>query len=1403
MKNILLTLVILAYNCSGLLAQNNSTKGINTFISKTHATVSVDKATNSFNFLKFPANAPLKLAGTSPAQKTLSFIGKHNDLFDTAAGNAYRVRESRKDIYGLDHVVLQQYYQQIPVYDGVLKFHFNKKGNLTSINGNRVIAGQLNTTPTVTKADAEKWALSLIYRQKKPASITPLKVNKNNLYVFQKGLAQGYKGPLHLVYEIEVRNDSDIREFLYIDAHTKELVEQFTGMHGLNRSLYETSVSPANLKWQESDGTVGQKFAALSQWQQSEVVAAGHIYNLMKNAFGHDSYDNAGAPMVTIHNNPNLPCPNASWNGITTNFCPGVASDDIVGHEWGHAYTEYTSGLIYAWQPGAINEALSDIWGETVDQLNGYFDGGESNAQRTGCASSARWRIGEQQSGPTRDMWDPNCKDNPGKVSDPLYICFDTDNGGVHLNSGVVNHAYALLVDGGTYNGQTITGLGLTKAAHIFWRAQSTHMTATTDFASLADILETSLAELTGIDLPKLATDGTSGNSGVVITAADAEQLAKVIAAVELRLENICNFEPFFKPVTLCNGASPGNAIFFENFESGIGVWTVDNAGGSASWIPRNWAISNTPPAGRTGQVAFADNFKSADCASNPQHGVLSLISPVITIPAGANSPLNLAFGHYFAIQQARDGGNLKYKIGAGPWTLVPKSAFLDNGYNTNLSDVSGNNPLKGQDVFSGANSGYVLSDWGQSQVNLTALGLLPGQTIQFRWELGTDGCDSWDGWYIDDVRIYACAAPTVQFTEGSSFIKESEANNALPAPDECLAYVEKVVIIKINQAPSAPVTVTLNTPTGTATSGANTDYTITPASFTLDAGSMSKEIIVRVYDDFYDEGNETVQLSYTLTNSPGGNASGEAFYQEHLITIVDDDIAPKGTGTDIILHADFNSGLPTGWTVLGGGLYPDTWGIWDNSVFNLDPNGHPLLNINACCDSKDKIIETSAFNTLGMSSIELSFLENFSVVSNNSSEQATIDVWDGSTWQNILTQNEATGSSGSWDAPFNRSVVIPLTFANPAMKLRFRYIGNFDDGWAIDNVKVTGQYQTIIKSSVSQTPAAQYLGPNSTAFFRDPASGELIAKIQNLSSHDYGCTTLQIDRSGMDETSWVGNFKITHKTFKVIPTNDNPAGSYQITLFYKASELPNFNGSDIKSMGKSQGGIAGATPATSDASDVVASVFYTDLAFTALFNNGFGNQSGFGLSDAPPIGNLPVKLVRFEGRRIAEGNKLAWETSSEVNNNHFVIERSENARQFYEIFKISGAGTSAIRNTYSFTDASYKPGINYYRLKQVDRDSSFAYSKIISIAGNETSKISFFPNPVQSLLNIETTDLHMKTADLKVVNSAGQCVIHKNALSLNQGNVLLDLEKLSPGIYQIIIADEHVSHCISVVKIP
>ncbi len=150
--------------------------------------------------------------------------------------------------------------------------------------------------------------------------------------------------------------------------------------------------------------------------------------------------------------------------------------------------------------------------------------------------------IGEQSEafgGAIRDMWTPTCYGNPGKVSDAEYNCDPalTDAGGIHGNSGVPNHAYALLVDGGSFNGQSITGLGLDKAANIWWRAQTAYLTPTSDFTAAADAFEASCSDLVGRPINKVSTqpDGTP-TPATTIVAADCMQVANVMTAVEMRV---------------------------------------------------------------------------------------------------------------------------------------------------------------------------------------------------------------------------------------------------------------------------------------------------------------------------------------------------------------------------------------------------------------------------------------------------------------------------------------------------------------------------------------------------------------------------------------------------------------------------------------------------------------------------------------------------------------------------------------------------------------------------------------------------------------------------------------------------------------------------------------------------
>jgi hypothetical protein len=244
-----------------------------------------------------------------------------------------------------------------------------------------------------------------------------------------------------------------------------------------------------------------------------------------------------------------------------------------------------------------------------------------------------------------------------------------------------------------------------------------------------------------------------------------------MIAAVELRTEPTqCNFQPLLNPNTpaLCPGQKNPSVHEDEAFDDGLAGWTTSNVGVFSGWPGLNWVADSTLPGGRTGKAAYAADPDAGNCdgGAGDISGAMYLESPSYHIPASNTLSPRLTFMHYIASEAGFDGGNVKISINGGPYALVPASAFLFNAYN---GSVGPTNPLAPQAAFTGTDGGQVTGSWGQSQINLTQVGVKPGDRIRIRFDFGMDGCAGIDGWYIDDVKIESCntkkastvAAPT------------------------------------------------------------------------------------------------------------------------------------------------------------------------------------------------------------------------------------------------------------------------------------------------------------------------------------------------------------------------------------------------------------------------------------------------------------------------------------------------------------------------------------------------------------------------------------------------------------------------------------------------------------------
>ncbi len=1014
-------------------------------VTKGAAAVSMHQATGAARSIRLPPGARglgrgAAVGAQEKQEHSAAFFREYGAAVGISDAASLRLAGTATDRLGETHLTWKQFHGSVAVYAGTVKTHFDAAHRLKAVTGTGIPDIDVSTTPAWSAASASEVALVFVAAERGASAV--LGIGSARLWVYRQGLAQGVPGDTHLAWEIEVTDGAGVRDLVYVGAHTGKVIDRVSGIHdGLSRRAYaghDLPFVPHNYPngtyWSE-----GERFPTNSIEANNMIVASKETYDLFWNAFGRDSFDGQGAVMDAIFDR-GYSCPNASWNGTFISFCPGATTDDVTAHEWGHAYTQYTHNLIYAWQPGALNEAYSDIWGETVDLVNGratdtpggaraagacstfsppvgqlrvnapaaiagdYFaqsagfgprltpdgttgdvvaaldpadaagpsalDGcspltnaaavagrialvnrgtcqftlkvlnaqaagaigvviannaatglpgmgagvgaanvtipslgvqqGTGNAIRTqlsagaavnatlraapGTDDSVRWLIGEDASafnGAIRDMWNPACYSNPGKVRDTaFYVCSTADGGGVHTNSGVPNHAFALVVDGGTYNGRTIAPIGLTKAAHVYFRAMTVYQVEDSDFADHADALEASCADLIGQPLDAL----TGGPSGESIGALDCAQVAEAIAAVELRISPapFCNFPPLLSPAlpALCSAATTSGVvqpIASHDFETDpTASWTATHASASPSFTPRDWQWVGALPSGRAGSGFFAPDPNIGTCTpGGDESGVLYLASPAIVLPA-ATSFARATFEHWVSTEPSFDGGNLSVSVNGGPWQLVPPSELTFNNYSAFLVSAAGGNtnPLAGQPAWTGTNQGTVKGgSWGRTHVNLGNFAG-PNDAVRLRWTFGTDGCAGRVGWYLDNVNVFSCNPNVPEVSVADISVAEGSGHDVTNA----------VFTVRLSKPTIRRILVGYTVLDGTAQHGNDFEVGV-EGTLVIAPGATSGTIAVPVKSDNVPESDEVFTLRIAVDPAVANLVRGSA-----TATILNDD---------------------------------------------------------------------------------------------------------------------------------------------------------------------------------------------------------------------------------------------------------------------------------------------------------------------------------------------------------------------------------------------------------------------------------------------------------------------------------------------------------------------------------
>lgn len=423
---------------------------------------------------------------------------------------------------GTEHYRINQIYEGVPVYGAEQTLHFDKTGNVSLYLGSVVedVYGKLSdskdakaaVTPKISASEAikiaEKDAASKIgslgEAQKAPSA---------KLYVY----APEDKASLAYVTEVNVLTPEPLRTRYFIDAKSGSILFQYDliehatgtgkGVLGDTKSFTTAVSGSSNLLIDSTRGKGVQTYTAANRTSLPGTTVsstsstfndpaavdahtyAERVYDFYKSNFGRNSIDGNGLALKsTVHYSTRYN--NAFWNGTQmvygdgdgSTFIPLSGDLDVVGHELTHGVTEYTANLEYYGQSGALNEAISDMFGNTIEGKN--------------------WLIGDAiyTPGTTGDAL--RYMDNPAKGGQPAsmsaYVNTSDDNGGVHTNSGIPNKAYYLLAQGGTFGGVNTTGIGRSQAIQIVYRALNYYLTSSSNFSAYRSAMIQASTDLYG-----------------------------------------------------------------------------------------------------------------------------------------------------------------------------------------------------------------------------------------------------------------------------------------------------------------------------------------------------------------------------------------------------------------------------------------------------------------------------------------------------------------------------------------------------------------------------------------------------------------------------------------------------------------------------------------------------------------------------------------------------------------------------------------------------------------------------------------------------------------------------------------------------------------------------------------
>lgn len=420
---------------------------------------------------------------TAAADQILAANPKFTDGVD-----ALEAVRTKVDDRGLAHVRYQQLHEGVPVFGGEAIVHTDAAGVLFRLTDTLVRDLDVDAAPAQSADAAIAVAAALGHPSDKEVEAATAEL-----------VVLRHDGADHLAWKVaryvETREGVLSQPLVFVDAHDLSVVEAL-------ENIKSAALSDATKVTYDMNRSTRFNRASVGDSSDSDLntthTAVGSALSFLSTEYGRSSYDDRGA-VVNSYGHYSRNYVNAYWDGRRLVFGDGDGAYsnylgvlDVAGHELAHALTDAEAGLIYSYESGALNEASSDIFAAS---LEAWVDG---------TTSQDTWDVGEDcwlQGRALRYMQSPS---DDGASFDHYSARYTgtSDNGGVHWNSGIANHFFYLLSEGGQHHnaafrsGYTVAGIGIADAYDIWYEALTSYMTSSTNFAGARTATESACLAL-------------------------------------------------------------------------------------------------------------------------------------------------------------------------------------------------------------------------------------------------------------------------------------------------------------------------------------------------------------------------------------------------------------------------------------------------------------------------------------------------------------------------------------------------------------------------------------------------------------------------------------------------------------------------------------------------------------------------------------------------------------------------------------------------------------------------------------------------------------------------------------------------------------------------------------------